>query len=141
MFVLDTCIVSELRKSRSQADPGLIGWADGVPATEMYLSTMSLCELELGVPLAERRDRATGSVLRTWLSEAVVPSFARRMLPIDGQVAALAASLHMPDLAPLADSLILIAATALAHDMALVTRNVADFDRFVGLLVINPFET
>ena len=90
MFVLDTCIVSELRKSRSQADPGLIGWADGVPATEMYLSTMSLHEL---------------------------------------------------DLAPLADSLILIAATALAHDMALVTRNVADFDRFVGLLVINPFET
>ena len=117
MFVLDTCIVSELRKSRSQADPGLIGWADGVPATEMYLSTMSLCELELGVLLAERRDRATGSVLRTWLSEAVMPTFARRMLPIDGQVA------------------------ALAHDMALVTRNVADFDRFVGLLVINPFET
>ena len=100
---------------------------------------MSLCELELGVLLAERRDRATGSVLRTWLSEAVMPTFARRMLPIDGQVAALAASLHVPDPAPLAGSL--IAATALAHDMALVTRNVADFDRFVGLLVINPFET
>lgn len=138
MFVLDTCVVSELRKSGSRADQGLTRWAAGVPAMEMYLSTMSLYELELGVLLAERRDRATGSVLRTWLSETVMPTFARRLLPIDGRVAALAASLHVPDPAPLADSL--IAATALAHDMAVVTRNVADFDRFVGLLVINPFE-
>jgi predicted nucleic acid-binding protein len=137
MFLLDTCVVSELRKVEPKADPGLLKWAAKTPATSMYLSTISLYELELGVLLMERRDSISGDVLRTWLSETVIPTFAKRLLPIDGRVAVRASALHVPNPAPLADSF--IGATALVHGMALVTRNAGDFERFDGLKVVNPF--
>jgi predicted nucleic acid-binding protein len=138
MFVLDTNVVSEMRKAGgSKANPGVAEWARSVPATLMFLSVISLHELEHGVLLAERRDPAQGAVLRRWLDNSVVAAFADRFLPVDERVARRAAALHVPDPAPFRDAL--IAATALSHGMTVVTRNVSDFRRFAGLEVTNPW--
>jgi toxin FitB len=138
MFVLDTNVVSELRKARAgKANQGVVDWAEGVPAALMFLSVISLQELEHGVLLAERRDPPTGKILRAWLDGSVMPAFSDRMVPVDSQVAVQAASLHVPDPAPVRDAL--IGASALVHGMAVVTRNVADFEGFAGLEVINPW--
>lgn len=138
MFVLDTNVVSELRKAGAgKADRGVVDWANDAPTALMFLSVVSLQELEHGVLLAERRDGAKGKVLRTWLDESVVPAFADRIVPVDAAIARRAAALHVPDPAPVRHAL--IGATALVHGMAVVTRNVADLGRFDGLEVINPW--
>lgn len=138
MFVLDTNVVSELRKAKAgKANRGVTEWARDVPAVLMFVSVISLHELEHGVLLAERRDAAQGKVLREWLDRSVVTAFADRFLPVDEQVARNAAALHVPDPAPFRDAL--IAATARVHKMSVVTRNVTDFERFAGLDVINPW--
>ena len=138
MFVLDTNAVSELRKAKAgKANPGVTAWAGGVPAELMFMSVISLHELEHGVLLAERRDPAQGGVLREWLDTSVVAAFADRMLPVDEHVARRAAALHVPDPAPFREAL--IAATAQVHAMTVVTKNVGDFERFAGLEVTNPW--
>lgn len=137
MFVLDTNVVSELRKIRlGRADKNVAQWADGVDASSLYLSIITLHELEVGVLLAERRDPAQGIVLRTWLNNYVLPAFEGRILPVDLPVAKRSAALHLPNPRPILDSL--IAATALVHGMTIVTRNVADFES-TGVSVVNPW--
>ena len=126
MYLLDTNVVSELRKAKSgKADAGVIAWAAGLPASELFLSAISVLELEMGVLLVERRDAAQGAVLRSWLYRHVLPAFADRILPVDAAVARRCARLHVPD--PRAERDALIAATALVHDLTVVTRNVGDF--------------
>ncbi len=138
MFLLDTNVVSELRKAHAgRANPGVVDWAGSVHATLMFMSVVSLHELEHGVLLAERRDLTQGAILRTWLDSSVTTAFRDRFLPVTSAVAREAAALHIPDPAPFRDAL--IAATALHHDMAVVTRNVRDFERFAGLEVHNPW--
>jgi hypothetical protein len=138
MFLLDTNVVSELRKARAgKANPGVTAWAKSVPSAFMFLSVISLHELEHGVLLAERRDPAKGRVLRRWLDRSVATAFSDRFLSVDEQVARRAAALHVPDPAPFRDAL--IAATALVHTMTVVTRNASDFSRFDGLEVKNPW--
>lgn len=138
MFVLDTNIVSELRKAASgRANRAVTDWATGVPAPLMFLSVITLHELEHGVLLAERSDPAKGSILRTWLDDSVVPAFEHRLLPVDADIARQAASLHVSDPAPFRDAL--IAATALHHGMTIVTRNTKDFNRFTGITIENPW--
>jgi len=138
MFVLDTNVVSELRKVRSsKADPGVAHWAASVPSSYMFVSAITVHELEHGVLLAERSDPAKGAVLRRWLDDGVSAAFEMRVLAVDEAVAKRAASLHVPDPAPFRDAL--IGATALVHGMAMVTRNTNDFDRFNGLEVVNPW--
>lgn len=138
MFLLDTMVVSELRKSRAgNANPGVTVWADDVPAALMFISVISLHELEHGVLLAERNDRAKGELLRSWLDNSVIPAFDERILPVDLPVVTRAAALHVPDPAPFRDAL--IGATALVHGLIMVTRNVRDFERYDGLEVLNPW--
>jgi len=138
MFVLDTNVVSELRKIRSgRADANVAKWADSVESVDLYLSVITVQELEIGVLLAERRDPAQGAVFRAWLDSHVLPAFAGRILPVDTAVAQRSARLHVPDPRPVRDCL--IAATALVHGMAVVTRNVADFEP-CGVLLLNPWE-
>jgi toxin FitB len=138
MFVLDTNMVSELRKVRSgKANPGLGTWAAAVPSARLFISAITIHELEHGVLLAERTDPERGGLLRAWLDHSVAAAFAERVLPVDEAVARRAARLHVPDPAPFRDAL--IGATALIHHMAVVTRNVKDFERFTGLEVINPW--
>jgi predicted nucleic acid-binding protein len=138
MFLLDTNVVSELRKAKAgKANPGVTAWAEDVPAAFLFLSVISLHELEHGVLLAERRDAAQGRALRRWLDSSVMKAFSDRFLPVDAQVARRAAALHVPDPAPFRDAL--IAATALVHTMTVVTRNTIDFSRFDGVEVNNPW--
>lgn len=138
MFVLDTNVVSELRKVRAKkADRGVAEWAAGVASVHLFISAMTVHELELGVLLAERRDRRQGALLRRWLDESVTAAFADRVLAIDETVARRAAALHVPGPAPLRDAF--IAAAALVQRMTVVTRNVRDFERFDGLAVVNPW--
>ncbi len=138
MFVLDTNVVSELRKVRSgKANSGLADWASSVPSSWLFLSSIVVHELELGVLLAERSDPVKGAVLRRWLDTSVAVAFETRILAVDVAVAKRAASLHVPDPAPFRDAL--IGATALVHGMAVATRNSKDFERFKGLDVVNPW--
>lgn len=126
MFILDTNVVSELRKAKAgKADRNVTAWAAKVPAASLYLSAITVLELETGVLLIERRDRAQGAVMRTWMDQHVMPAFAGRVLAIDANVALRCARLHVPDRLSERDAL--IAATALAHGMTVVTRNVVDF--------------
>lgn len=138
MFLLDTNVVSELRKIRlGRADNNVAQWADSVDAGDLYLSAITIQELETGVLLIERRDPSQGAIFRSWLENHVLPAFASRILPVDTAVAQRCASIHIPDPRPAMDSL--IAATALVHGMTLVTRNVADFEPS-GVTIINPWD-
>ncbi len=137
MFVLDTNVVSELRKIRlGRADKCVAQWADSVASVDLYLSVITVQELEIGVLLAERRDPPQGAIFRAWLDSRVLPAFAGRILPVDTAVARRSAKLHVPDPSPVRDCL--IAATALVHGMTVVTRNVADFES-TGVALLNPW--
>jgi predicted nucleic acid-binding protein len=137
MYLLDTNVVSELRKVRAgKADKHVADWADSIDATDLYLSVITIQELEIGVLLAERRDPSQGAVFRAWLNGHVLPAFTGRILVIDIAVAQRSARLHVPDPRPVRDGL--IAATALVHGMIVVTRNVADFEP-IGVPILNPW--
>ena len=137
MYLLDTNVVSELRKVRlGKADARVSVWADSVDAADLYLSVITVQELEIGVLLAERRDPSQGAILRAWLNHHVLPAFLNRILGVDVAVAQRSARLHVPDPHPVRDGL--IAATALVHGMTVVTRNVADFEP-TGVPVLNPW--
>jgi predicted nucleic acid-binding protein len=135
MFLLDTNVVSELRKQH-KADSGVRQWARQVPAASLYLSAITLLELETGVLRIERRDATQGALLRTWLQHHVIPAFAGRILPVDSAVALRCAQLHVPD--PRSNCDAMIAATALVHGLKIVTRNTADFADS-GAVLINPW--
>ena len=137
MYLLDTNVVSELRKvSSGKADLHVVAWSESVEPVELFLSVISVQELEIGVMLMERRDSRQGSILRRWLEQRVLPAFSERILPVDTAVARRSASLHVPDPRPVRDAL--IAATALVHGMTVVTRNTRDFDP-TGVPCVNPF--
>ena len=138
MFVLDTNVVSELRKVRlGKADTNVTAWTESVDAVELFVSAITIVELELGVRSIERKDASQGALLRSWLEQRVLPEFSRRTLPVDTAVAQRCARLHVPDKRGERDAL--IAATALVHGMTVVTRNVADF-KSTGVPLINPWE-
>lgn len=138
MFVLDTNVVSELRKVRSgKANPVVTSWAEGMSSAELFVSAITIHELEHGVLLMERSDPGQGAVLRAWLDRSVTAAFAERVLAVDEKVARRAAALHVPNPAPFRDAL--IGSTALVHGMTLVTRDVKDFGRFDNLEVLNPW--
>ncbi|PIX97558.1 MAG: VapC toxin family PIN domain ribonuclease [Hydrogenophilales bacterium CG_4_9_14_3_um_filter_63_34] len=137
MYLLDTHVVSELRKIRlGKADRHVADWADSLDASDLYLSVITIQELEIGILLAEHRDPAKGAVFRAWLNDHVLPAFAGRILSVDIAVALRSARLHVPDPRPVRDGL--IAATALVHGMTVVTRNVADFEP-TGVATLNPW--
>lgn len=137
MYILDTNVVSELRKAKSgKADKNLTQWADSVSAASLFVSVITILELEKGVLLVERRDSTQGSILRSWLNAHVFPAFLGRILDVDTAVAQCCAKLHVPD--PCSDRDSLIAATALVHGMIVVTRNVDDFIS-TGVEILNPW--
>jgi predicted nucleic acid-binding protein len=136
MYVLDTNVISELRKGQ-KAERSVRMWAQALPTASLYLSVVSVLELEIGTLLVERRDRNQGAVLRAWIDRHVLPSFSGRILVVDTAVVQRCASLHVPN--PRSDRDALIAATALVHGMAVVTRNVSDFQA-TGVAVVNPWQ-
>ena len=135
MYILDTNVVSELRKAK-KAHQNVKNWAQPVPSASLYISVISVLELEIGILLIERRDKEQGAILREWMDRHVFPTFSGRILAIDTAVAQRCATLHVPN--PCSDRDALIAATALVHGLTVATRNVADFER-TGVGVINPW--
>ena len=138
MFVLDTDVVSELRKVEAgKGHRQLAAWSGQVGVGETFLAAITILELELGILLLERKDKRQGAILRAWIDTRVLPEFEGRVLPIDVAVAQRCAKLHVPDPRPVRDAL--IAATALVHGMTVVTRNVRDFEP-MGVEILNPWE-
>ncbi len=139
MFVLDTNVISELRKAKAgKADPNVTNWARPIPPPMLFISAITVMELELGVLQIERKDSKQGKALRRWLETNVLTAFDQRVLSVDAAVARCCARLQVPD--PRSDRDALIAATALVHGMTVVTRNVGDFER-TGVAVVDPWKT
>lgn len=135
MFLLDTNVVSELRKPH--ADSNVLAWARTTSARDLFISAVTLLELETGVLRLERKDKRQGGTLRRWLDGHVIPAFAGRVLPVDSAVALRCARFQVPDRMALGDAL--IAATALAHALVVVTRNTTDFEP-ADVELINPWQ-
>ena len=136
-FVLDTNVVSEFRKVQAgRGAAGVAEWAASVARSDLYLSAITVMELEMGVRMMERRDVAQGALLRRWIGRVVLPEFDTRILAFDAAVALRAAALHVPDPKPWRDTA--IAATAMVHGMTVVTRNTSDFNP-TGVAVFDPW--
>jgi predicted nucleic acid-binding protein len=136
MYLIDTNVLSELRR-RDRTNRTVASWADKVDPLDLFLSAITILEIEAGALLIQRRDKAQGAVLRAWIDSKVLPAFAGRILAVDTAVALRCARLHVPD--PQAERDALIAATALVHRLTMVTRNVADFQA-MGVDLLNPWE-
>ena len=135
MYLLDTNVLSELRR-RQRTNPKVAAWADGVDPADLFLSAITILEIEAGMLLIARRDQAQGALLHSWIENRVLPAFHGRILPVDTAVAQLCARLHVPD--PRAERDALIGATALVHRLKLVTRNTKDFSP-MGVALVNPW--
>jgi toxin FitB len=135
MYILDTNVISELRKAR-KAHPNVKKWAEPLPSASLYISAISVLELEIGILLVDRHDKQQGAILRTWMEGHVLPTFSNRILAIDTAVAAGGAARPRAPPPPPRDAL--IAATALVHGLTVATRNIADFER-TGVGVLNPW--
>jgi predicted nucleic acid-binding protein len=137
MYLLDTNVVSELRKvGAGRADPKVAQWAQSVETASLFVSVITIQELEIGIQLAMRRDSTQGELLRQWMNQHVLPAFEGRVLSVDLAVVQRSAALHVPNPRPVRDGL--IAATALVHGLTVVTRNVTDFQP-CGVTLINPW--
>lgn len=137
MYLLDTNVVSELRKiGRGQGDPNVTHWFENVHERNLYLSVITIMELELGIARLDRHDPTQASLLRRWLREKIEPVFCDGILAIDAETAARCALLHVPNPRPERDAW--IAATALTHNLTIVTRNVPDFTG-TGAAIVNPW--
>lgn len=133
-YVLDTNVVSALRvRGRN---PSVEAWAGSIPATEQFVTAVTIAEIERGVVAKERTDEAQGKVLRRWLEERLLTAFADRVLPFDLPAARILATLRVPEHAPLDDAL--IAAIAKAADMTIATRITKHFEP-LGVRSHNPW--
>jgi len=137
MILLDTDVVSGLRRPE-RAHPNLVRWASRNDLSELYLSAVTVLEIEVGVLQIERRDAKQGRVLRSWFEERILAGFADRILPLDLEAARRCAPLHVPNRRPDRDAM--IAATAIARGIPVATRNTADFTP-TGVHLVNPWET
>jgi len=138
MYLLDTNVISELRKSSvGRIDKRVEAWAGGVNQDLQFLSVITVIEIEIGMLRMERRDARQGAMLRSFLERTVLTRFQSRIFGVDMEIARRCAKLHIPNPCSYRDSL--IAATALVHGLTLVTRNVRDFAR-TGVPILNPWE-
>lgn len=136
MYVLDTHVISELRQGKPNQSPSVRTWASDKPARHLFISAISMLELEKGVLALERRTPPQGSALRVWLT-GVKASFAGRILPFTQDTATLSAALHEPN--PKSERDAMMAATALAHKMTVVAHHLADFAG-TGVKLMDPFK-
>ncbi len=138
MYILDTNVISEIRKAKSKkANINVLNWASSIPVSQLFLSVISVMELEMGVLLMERKDKNQGAILRDWLDNHVLKTFKGKIVPIDTSVAQRCAKLHVPD--PRSERDALIAASGLLQNMTVVTRNTNDF-KHTKIKLLNPWK-
>lgn len=135
MFVLDTNVISELRHGKPHQSSEVRAWAARQPSSKLFISAITILELEIGIQALERRMPPQGSALRAWLAGVRV-AFGGRILPFTDNTAPVCASLHVPD--PRSERDAMIAATAIEHRFTVVTRNVSDFVG-TGVALVNPW--
>ncbi len=133
-YLLDTCVLSELRKPK--ADPGVAAWMAGIQPEEAFLSVLTLGEIRRGIELRRARDSAAARALERWLL-GLEAHYADRILPVTAVIADRWGRLSPNQPLPVTDGL--IAATALEHKLTVVTRNTEDFARS-GVSLLDPFE-
>jgi len=133
-FLLDTNILSELRKAK-RCDAGVRDWVEGIPPEELYVSMLVLGEIRQGVERIRMRDQAQARALEKWL-QGLSTEFADCILPVDVLVADQWGRLGLQQPVPTLDAL--LAATALVHDLTVVSRDEEGFRR-TGVRMINPF--
>lgn len=135
MHLLDTDVVYELRNAKGGGtDAGLAAWAAGVARTNLFISALTLMELEALAARAERADKARGAALRAWLDQRVSPAFEGRILSVDAAVARRRSQAPLPHARDA-----LLAATALEHGLTLTTRDTATFAKVPRLKLFNPW--
>jgi toxin FitB len=134
MFLLDTPVVLELRKAKAgRTDAGLATWASGVSRQNLFLSALSLLELENGVARTGKQDKAGGAALQAWIADQVMPAFEGRILAVDAAVVRRRAQLALSDTRDA-----LLAATAIEHGLTLVTRQTGAF-KGARVKLFNPW--
>jgi len=134
MFVLDTNVISELRKKPQNQDAKVCAWSQAFPASAFYLTTFTIMEIERGTLMEEAKNSQQGPILRNWFN-ALRLAYAGRVLPFNEGAAIRAAQLAGGN-RPSVD--LMIGATALEYGYAVATRNVAHFN-FPALAVIDPW--
>ncbi len=132
-YLLDTCVLSELRKSK--CDPGVSSWMSNLHPDEAFLSVLTLGEIRRGIEMHRRRDPAAAGALERWLL-GLETHYAERVLPITVAIADRWGRLSPHQPLPVTEGL--LAATAVEHKLTVVTRNSADFKRS-GASTLNPF--
>lgn len=139
MFLLDTNIISEIRKiHKGTANKGVENWFIHQDQKQLFLNDIVLLEIKQGeLLLRHKQDFIQAEAIKTWLDQTIPKLFGERILPITREICLLASTLHVPNQRDRHDAL--IAATALTYDFSLVTRNVKDFNDIDRLRIINPF--
>ena len=135
-YLLVTNVVSELRKSEKRADSRVRSWIAARDPSDLYLSVLTIMEIEIGIGRLNRRDSVQAGFLQAWLEDNLLKVFSGRILPMDLAVARRTARLHVPDPSPERDAI--IAATAAVHGLTVVTRNVKDFES-LDVAIIDPW--
>lgn len=135
MFILDTNVISELRHGKPNQSPEVRRWAAQQSAAGLFMSAITILELEKGILLLERRTPSQGGALRIWLT-GVRAAFSGRILPFTDHAATICAALHVPD--PRSERDAMIAATAIEHGFTVITRNTQDFAN-TGVPLLNPW--
>lgn len=133
MYLLDTVVLSELRKR--QRDPGVVGWIERQRSTDLFISVISIGEIERGIALQQAKDATFARALAAWL-DRVLALYADRILSFDLNAARRWGGLSAAIGNNSAD--LMIAASALEHGLTVVTRNVADFAP-CGVSTLDPF--
>lgn len=137
MYLIDTDVISALRR-RHLVEPLALAWFDATPDIDMFISSVTLLEIEYGALLRRHRDEVQGRLFFDWIRRLILPSFAGRILAFDADAALRCAALHVPDPRPERDAM--IGATALVHGLTVVTRNVRHFAP-MGVPFLNPWES
>ena len=136
MYLLDTNVISELRKPETKRNQQVSQWFKQSHINQFFLSSTTILEIEMGILKLDRKDPIQASKIKTWFNKGVLDVFAERVLPFDTNIALACAALHIPN--PRSERDAMIAATASVHDLTLVTRNIKDF-KHINLKIINPW--